>query len=1073
MASLNEFLLDVLPRSPQYIFTRKVSFYSEKQSRTITGMSNVIATKDNQERILERLFATNVSRKQDIYFATAGYDLPMHTLETIRTNTVGDDKEKQSAVNKYVNKLRNANYITERKCVYIDLDKFKGELPADGLHEGRKVFHSMKQAGGAVSKAISDMGLPAPTYIVFSGRGLHFYWALEESVTLENWRYMQMQLNLMFYTLATIDVDMSVAKNDNGVMRIPTSYNSKSEVHGKLHKSGELVDAGSLASHLDKYVPRNTVIFSEGRESLFGADVMPDHIRASMKPYNTSEWGGWDNPVPVWSVLTTEDKGCNFLRWCEGDGKIELSNEDWMALMTVAVNCEDGDTLIHTLSEGHPSYSYEDTETRAHSFGGIYSCNRISGADTGEILTEACKGCRYLNKDGKPTLRNPTEIMSRIQMVEEVVDKESDRPLLVVNTHPEQSAGTLVETSKLEDAPLALDVEILSERVINLYMPEKFCILEPERNVRFNDDGFGDGVAYRFTDPDEPTNYILQRVTIGYIYVIDAIRDEVRNSIEFDFAVQQTDNKIVNVRLSAERLATDDEVIKAFADVGVIYHLMDAKQKKSRTHLFLDYVRQTVSQRMLLGQRFTSNIKQFGWLPNKSGFLLGDWLIYGGEKRERAHPTKGCISYVDAMTPPNTARVSKWAQGAEIYKHAGMESAQFILGVSLASPVLGLLSTADAQGALINIFSTESGLGKTTLAHSALSIWGRPAPVGNKVGLSGISNDTLKSRIFGMSLFQNIPYYMDETTDMKPQQSYQMVYQITQGQDARRMRQSGVEMHDTVGGWNLVTMTSSNKSLIEKLYTLAGASGDAVHARVLEIDMKSLLSAREVRDYRGHNVYTHDEIQQSFRTMQSENYAIVGQDYLVRMADKQAELVKEFNSIREELNRIFHFQSFERFWANTAVLGIMGIRHGNQFGYFNFDELAVVNWLRGALSNIRSVRIEVKITIADILQDYITNMAGNSIRSVKGTDATWTSGRPTEISYRHNIELEEYQIPVRNFKMFVQDKYGWTPKEAERSMDEFCGKSARYRFLKGIDNVTGQEGTGQITSWCVPYKLIN
>lgn len=1071
MANLNEFLQDVLPESPNYIFTRKVSFFSEQQDRQISGMSNVVANPKNIQYTLDRLFATNYSRDQDIYFATAGYDLPMHKIDDIREATKGDDTAKNKAVRKYINKLRQTCYITGRKAIYIDIDRYKDDLPADGLNDGRKVYHDMSLAAKDVGRAVNSLGLPKPTYVVFSGRGLHIYWAMDEVIEQSDWRYMQMQVNLMFAEQAKIEVDLSVAKNDNGVMRIPTSYNTKSKKYGALHKTGELVGRDSLALILDEAIPRNTVVFSASHDDLFNGAIVPDYIQVQMKPYNTADWNCWDNPVPVWEELTNPKYGCNFLRWCEGEGRQTLGNEDWSALMTVAINCEGGDQLIHTLSEGHPSYSYEDTETRARSFKGIYSCARISGVDTGKVVTKACKGCHYISSGNKTTLRNPTEIMNRIPTVN-VASDDSDRPMLVVNKNPEDSTGTAIETIKHEDQPLEIDVEVLSERVINLYMPDGFCIVEPERMRNFSDDGKGVGIAHKYTNPEEPDSFELQRVTVGFIYAVDAIRDSTRNTIEFEFAVQQADNKLVHLRFSSAELASDEELIKLFASVGVIYHVSDAKSKKNRTALFLNYIRQSVGKLMAVNQRFTSNIKQFGWTPDKKGFLLGDWLIYGGERRERAHPTKSCVPYVDAMTPPPTARVHKWAEAASIYGHKGMESAQFIMGVSLASPVLGLLATADAQGALINIFSQDSGLGKTTLAHSALSIWGRAAPVGNRVGLSGISNDTQKSRIFGMSLFQNIPYYMDETTDMKPQQSYQLVYQITQGQDARRMKQSGTELHDTIGGWNMVTMTSSNKSLVEKLYTVAGASGDAVHARVLEIDMAKLRSARDVKDASGNPLYTHAEIQNAFRTMQFDNYAIIGQDYLIKVANKHDSLVNEFEAIRRELDSVFNFRSFERFWANTAVVGIMGIRHGNQFGYFNFDERAVIEWLQATLRGIRDVRTESKISITDIINDYILNTQANSILSENGRDAKWVAGRPTPISYRHNVDQSEYQIPVRNFKEYVQENYNWTPKECERSMDALCGVARRYRFLKGLDQVPSDVGAGQITSWKVGYDLL-
>ena len=124
------------------------------------------------------------------------------------------------------------------------------------------------------------------------------------------------------------------------------------------------------------------------------------------------------------------------------------------------------------------------------------------------------------------------------------------------------------------------------------------------------------------------------------------------------------------------------------------------------------------------------------------------------------------------------------------------------------------------------------------------------------------------------------------------------------------------------------------------------------------------------------------------------------------------------------------------------------------------------------MRGIREVRSESKVSISDIINDYLSNQQANSIVSENGRDAKWMAGRPTPISFRHNVDTQEYQIPVRNFKEYVQESYNWTPKECERAMDALCGVARRYRFLKGLDQVPSEVGAGQITSWRVGYDLL-
>lgn len=1076
MTDLQRFFKTILPISPYYILTYSVQNVSEKTGKPVTYMTNVVTKAEQFSYSLERLFSVNIPRQRDLHFATAGYDIKGfdERIADIQKH-ISDPRQQAIEIRKYMNSVRQADFITARKCLYIDIDMFKdGEVPESGLNDhGKRVFVDQKEMLKAVNAAVKNLGLPFPSYVVTTGGGVHIYWALSEAISNDDWRYMQMQLAYCFFINANIDIDMQPMKNANGTMRVPTSYSNKRGIYTKLYGEGKAVDLYDLVDLLDSKHPRNTIVLNHNANDMFKGKELPEHLKHNRHDFSLTEWGMKDELMPQWEHIVGHG-GCQLAEWASSqEGQPEVGNRDWVAMLSWAKHCEDGNEIIHEISCHHPQYSPEETDYRASTLASVTSCQTAADILNGKVLNPKCKGCIYLGKGNVPTIKNPLEISRRILMgkqVEEIEQDTTPKALVKINTTPEVSVGTSVPTVRAEeDAPLELDSDVLTDTVVKRFMPKDFTILDPEKLQGYHDDDYPAGIGYKMVDPDYPDIVQIVRVTVGFIYVVDIVRDSGTSSLQYDFAVQQSDNTLVSLRVSAVELASDEEVIKRFADVGVDYHLHSSKSKRNKTALFLDYVRQSVAKRNQMAE-FTSNLKQYGWTADRKAFLLGNWLIYGGERRERAHPSRACNRFLDALTPKPTARVHKWAEAAKIYSHTGMEAAQFIMGVSLASPVLGLLGTADAQGALINIFSTASGLGKTTLAHSALSIWGRAATVGGRDGLAGISSDTNKARIFGMSLLQNIPYYMDETTDMTARQCYQLVYQITQGQDARRMKQSGTETHDIIGGWNMCAWSSSNKSMVEKLYTEAGASADAVHARVLEINMATLRSAREVM--------AHDDIQSAFLSMQSENYGIVGQDYLVRVANKTNQLVEEFTKIRNELNAIFDFAPHERFWANTATMGIMGIRHGNHFGYFSYDEANVIEWLKGALNATRIERNESHTTVLEAVEQFISDKEPDAINATSQRKAMWVSGRPAQLpSYRNNIYECMFELHKHSFELFVSERYGWTPKEVANMMLGQFGKPIRSRILSGIMTGTQDAETTlvqpRVDVWRVPYNAIN
>lgn len=92
-------------------------------------------------------------------------------------------------------------------------------------------------------------------------------------------------------------------------------------------------------------------------------------------------------------------KNCRFLADCKENADC-LSYPQWHSMITVLAQIENSDELIHSLSEPHPNYSFEETQKKidlARQFGKPHTCKYISGE-----FSEICQNClSATNKERK------------------------------------------------------------------------------------------------------------------------------------------------------------------------------------------------------------------------------------------------------------------------------------------------------------------------------------------------------------------------------------------------------------------------------------------------------------------------------------------------------------------------------------------------------------------------------------------------------------------------------------------------------------------------------------------------
>jgi hypothetical protein len=196
-----------------------------------------------------------------------------------------------------------------------------------------------------------------------------------------------------------------------------------------------------------------------------------------------------------------------------------------------------------------------------------------------------------------------------------------------------------------------------------------------------------------------------------------------------------------------------------------------------------------------------------GWQADGS-FLCGETLL-GSTVLD--FKTTGLAKQLKEFIKPTGSR-EKWMEAISIFGHEGAELQGFFFLVG-AGGVLMQGSTIDS--ALFNMFSPESGAGKSITQAAICSCWGYYP----RMFLYPVDTDNSLYKSFGTlnSLTPNV----DEITTIDTDRLTEMLYNISQGREKKRMGRDA-ELRDSAT-WKAPIISSSNKDLYAMVDTAMGS----------------------------------------------------------------------------------------------------------------------------------------------------------------------------------------------------------------------------------------------------------
>jgi hypothetical protein len=372
--------------------------------------------------------------------------------------------------------------------------------------------------------------------------------------------------------------------------------------------------------------------------------------------------------------------------------------------------------------------------------------------------------------------------------------------------------------------------------------------------------------------------------------------------------------------------------------------------------------------------------QQFGWADNDGAFIVGDREF----RADGAHysPPSSVTDKLSEMLRP-VGSYDRWKEVVALYGRPGMEAQAFAFLTAFGSP---LLKFTGMSGGIINLIHPSSGTGKTTTLHMCNSVWGNPKK------LCVIKDDKALAKIQWLGMLCNLPYTVDEITNLRPEEFSDLIYNITQGRGRERMQSSGNALRVNNTTWQTIALCSSNSSFAEKMQSLK-ASPDGELMRMIEygIGPSSIIDPALGKDMFDHTLL--------------ENYGHAGPVYAQH-------LVREYESVKElvlSTQRKYDVElgltPRERVWSAITACNMSGGLLAKALNILpeNWNIPRIYDWAGGQIKNMRTEIEPPKLNAAANIGAYINRHMQNIVVIKDEADAR--SGIPAMPSMEPRGEL--------------------------------------------------------------------
>lgn len=837
--------------------------------------------------------------------------------------------------------LRTVENTRRMKVYAVDVDCGEG-----------KDYPNADAAAMDIAELEHILRLPA-SLKVCSGYGVHLYWVLDYPESVDDWLPLARRFKNALVASGVVKIDPKITDDAARVMRPIGTYNKKRGNRALVHLTGDRKQAYSLWQMRDAVELLEQV-----------AGIKPDLFalppgRPARKKLNTDL--DYTPDFPKVSGHATAEQ-CQQIRWFKETGS-EDNYEHWFCAAGVIKHSLEGEALVHEWSSVSARYSEEETQLKLDSSfkQGPALCESFMAC-----RPEGCKGCKFAGKIKTPLQAGNFGETPVTSYAPEVPPEES---MAVVDDEVKQ---------QIEDAPI---ISIDGEPYLRMETGElervwcaKFSLAE---DTYFEIDAVNHVVRFKFMEEKK------QRKGAKGEADADEQDDEAEKVPAMDlvstcliYPLRELNTADRGVVL---QLAKKSKAAKRFTYIHLPVAFINEGGAKFRQELgsqgvalhkrqgdLMGTMMAHVMQKLGMERESDRLTRQYGWQQQtgsatndlRAGFAYGDHLFtYNGTSVSKLASTvdQSLVRGLGIGTLAGT--LEGWKAAAACYNGAEWAALQSPILFSLAAPLVQHIPRLN--GSLINYFSPESGVGKTTAIQVALAIYGNPMTL-TKRGVDGITENAACAFMAGCG---SMPLLLDEIGNTESSRASNIIHAAASGKERDRCDRNG----KTIVGrrWFTPIFSSSNESLIDKL-SEHKASAAAEMVRTFEIRVPKVIDR------------ANPEARKALDSVFS-NYGHVGMLWIPYIMENMHTMLAEIQQEEEAMVDRWNMLNEERFHQSLLASYIVAYRHAKRLGFVQFEEHVVMDFAYELLLRSRAVRRATVKSALQVLFDFIQQNVSSAL----------------------------------------------------------------------------------------------
>ena len=348
----------------------------------------------------------------------------------------------------------------------------------------------------------------------------------------------------------------------------------------------------------------------------------------------------------------------------------------------------------------------------------------------------------------------------------------------------------------------------------------------------------------------------------------------------------------------------------------------------------------------------------FGWTDGTcSEFILGERIIKRTETGI-VRLSNLASDYAVALTPKGDK--DEWVARTDMFNEPGMQLHGLVFLMSVGSP---LMVGSGLKSLLVNMYSTDSGTGKTTTGLFANSAYGNPDRL--KMTVKDTDNSLFKS----MGVYGNLPVYIDEITDAcsVPGKLGQIAYFVTQGREKKRMNKDG-GFQESVE-WESISTSSSNKDIYANIAGSTSYEGQVMRILQFTVSHSDLFPKVDSNPFGFEMAH-----------FLNKNHGVIGEEFIRGIMELGGPHALFASALKNFTTRYaFSFTGKERYWQAAMVIAFITGKVMRVLGLSRVDFDACIHAGITAIKGLRREMSDEKLDCFDTLGLYMGEHASKTV----------------------------------------------------------------------------------------------